>query len=239
MSLTTSRLAVTIIIIVWVLSLGRSAIIMIGGKNVFRKAYKNESSAFFPILNLFYMLEIADVSTFFGILFFVPFFNLIPLMLMGVGLGKSFKCDAGFTAGLVFLPFIFYPMLAMSDKSYKVSDEQYFRALDSVRGENLNLMTQEEVESQNKSVVEEENPVDSIFKSDLELMEQAPTYRASKIDQNVLDGMDSLTTDYDDFAPIKKVEPGFQTYGEANKEDSTPIQSEKKDKDKDVEFIDL
>ena len=86
-------------------------------------------------------------------------------------------------------------------------------------------------------VVEEENPVDSIFKSDLELMEQAPAYRASKIDQNVLEGIDSLTTDYDEFAPIKKVEPGFQTYGEANKDEGTPIQAEKKDKN--VEFIDL
>ena len=71
----------------------------------------------------------------------------------------------------------------------------------------------------------------------MELIEQAPTYRASKIDQNILEGMDTLTTDFDEFAPIKKVEPGFQTYGEANKDAATPIQSEKKDKD--IEFIDL
>ena len=97
-------------------------------------------------------------------------------------------------------------------------------------------MTQEELNHQNNVVVEEENPVDSIFKSDLQMMEQAPAYRASKIDQNVLEGMDTLTTDFDEFAPIKKVEPGFQTYGE-QKIDGTPIQSEKKDKE--VEFIDL
>ncbi len=239
MSITTSRTAVIIIVTVWVLSLGRSLIIMFGGKTLFKKAYKNESSAFIPVLNLFYMLEIADVSTFFGILFFVPFFNLLPLMLMGAGLGKNFKCSGGFTAGLMFLPIFFYPMLAFSDKSYKVNDEQYFKALDSVRGENLNLMTPDDptqVPKESK-VVEEENPVDSIFKSDLELMEQAPAYRASKIDQNVLEGIDSLTTDYDEFAPIKKVEPGFQTYGEANKDEGTPIQAEKKDKN--VEFIDL
>ena len=98
-------------------------------------------------------------------------------------------------------------------------------------------MTQEDVVALNNSVIEEENPVDSIFKSDLELMEKAPSYRASKLDKDVLNGMDHLTTDFDEFAPIKKVEPGFQTYGEANKDDSTPIQSEKKDKE--VEFIDL
>ena len=93
MSITTSRTAVIIIATVWILSLGRSVIIMIGGNNIFKKAYKNESSAFIPVLNLFYMLEIGDVSTFFGILFFVPFLNLLPLMLMGVGVGKNFKCS--------------------------------------------------------------------------------------------------------------------------------------------------
>ena len=222
MSLSTSKLAVTIIEIVWILSLGRSAIIMIGGKNVFRKAYKNEGSAFIPVLNLFYMLEIADVSTFFGILFFVPFFNLVPLMLMGVGLGKNFKCDAGFTVGLVLFPFIFYPMLAFSDKSYKVNDEQYFRALDSVRGENLNLMTQEEVNLQNTSVVEEENPVDSIFKSDIQQMEQAAPYKAAKID---LYGMEKLKNKDEE---KKGLEEMLKTQEE--------IKKEKKD---DIETLDL
>ena len=132
MSVTTSKLVVLIIELVWALPIGRSIITMIGGKNVFRKVYKNENSSFIPILNLFSMLEIGDVSTFWGILFFVPFLNLIPLMLMGVGVGKNFNCSMGFTIGLVLLPFIFYPLLAFSDKSYKVNDEQYFKALDSV-----------------------------------------------------------------------------------------------------------
>ena len=136
----------------------------------------------------------------------------------------------------MFLPMFFYPMLAFSDKSYKVRDEKYFRALDSARGENINLMAPEEINPQSDTVVEEDNPVDSIFKSDLQMMEQAPTYRASKIDQNVLEGIDNLTTDFDEFAPIKKVEPGFQAYGE-QKLNGAPIQSEKKNKD--VEFIDL
>jgi hypothetical protein len=69
MSVTTSKLVVLIIELVWALPIGRSIITMIGGKNVFRKAYKNENSSFIPILNLFSMLEIGDVSTFWGILF--------------------------------------------------------------------------------------------------------------------------------------------------------------------------
>ena len=238
MSVTTSKMVVLIIELVWILSIGRSIIIMIGGKNVFRKAYKNEKSSFIPILNLFSMLEIGDVSTFFGILFFVPFLNVIPLMLMGIGVGKNFKCSPGFIAGLVIFPFIFYPMLAFSDKSYKVSDEEYFKALNSVRGENMDLTIQDDALNQISAPIEENNKIDSIFKSDLQLMEQAPAYKAQKIDSNVLDNMDSLTNNYDEFAPIKKVESsGFQTYGEADDRDSTPIKTDNKKEE--VEVVDL
>ena len=138
MSITTSRTAVIIIIMVWVLTLGRSVIIMFGGNNIFKKAYKNESSAFIPVLNLFYMLEIGDVSTFFGILFFVPFLNLLPLMLMGAGVGKNFKCSGGFTMGLMFLPMFFYPMLAFSDKSY--SDIYLFLLLSGNSGSSFFIL---------------------------------------------------------------------------------------------------
>ena len=160
LSITASRTAVIIIATVWILTLGRSVIIMFGGNKIFKKAYKNENSAFIPVLNLFYMLEIGDISTFFGILFFVPFLNLLPLMLMGAGVGKNFKCTSGFKLGLIFLPIFFYPMLAFSDKSYKVSDEKYFKALFSVRGESTNLMTPDDTIQQTDTVVEEENPVD-------------------------------------------------------------------------------
>ena len=49
MSVTTSKLVVLIIELVWALPIGRSIIAMIGGKNVFRKAYKNENSSFIPM----------------------------------------------------------------------------------------------------------------------------------------------------------------------------------------------
>jgi len=238
MSVTTSKLVVLIIELVWALPIGRSIITMIGGKNVFRKAYKNENSSFIPILNLFSMLEIGDVSTFWGILFFVPFLNLIPLMLMGVGIGKNFNCSTGFTIGLVVLPFIFYPMLAFSDKSYKVNDEEYFKALNSVRGNDMDLMIQDEPLNQMETLSQEENKIDSIFKSDLALMEEAPAYKAQKLDNSVLDNIDSLTNNYDEFAPIKKVEPGFQAYGEADTQDHTPIKVDNKKEDE-LETIDL
>ena len=49
---TTSNKVVIIIIIIWLLTLGRSLIIMCGGNKLFDKALKGEKTAFFPIINL-------------------------------------------------------------------------------------------------------------------------------------------------------------------------------------------
>lgn len=228
MSISTNRLVVIITAVVWAMSIGRSILIMLGGKNVFRKAHKNERSALIPILNLFTMLEIAEVSTFFGILFFVPALNLIPMTLMSLNIGKSFNTGFAFTLGLIFLPIIFYPILFFSDKSYQSRKQEYFKALDgAVQAEDLNLMTPDIIEDTNSiNNVEESQNIDSIFKSDIELMEEATPYKASKIDNYTLNKMDELKLDDYDFEPIKR--------NDNNQSNQNSNKSENK-----VEFIDL
>ena len=184
MSVATSKLILRIVIMIWSLSLGRSLLIMIGGNKLFKKASKGEKTAFYPILNLFTMLEIVDVSTFFGILFFIPVINLVVLILMSYKLGVVFNCNVGYKIGLILLPIVFYPMLAFSNKQYKVSDEEYFKALDNARGEKVSLMTDVDVEPQAPLTNEEEakTTIDSVFKSEFDMMEQPEKYKATKID---------------------------------------------------------
>ncbi len=184
MSVATSKLILRIVIMIWLLSLGRSLLIMVGGNKLFKKASKGEKTAFYPILNLFTMLEIVDVSTFFGILFFIPVINLVALILMSYKLGVVFNCSTGNKIGLILLPIVFYPMLCFSNKQYKVSDEEYFKALDNARGEKISLMTNEEATPQALPSNEEEakTAIDSIFKSEFDTIEQPEKYKASKID---------------------------------------------------------
>ena len=59
-----------------------SVLIMIGGKKIFKKANKKESTALIPIINLFIMLEITETSLYAGILFFVPILNVITILIM-------------------------------------------------------------------------------------------------------------------------------------------------------------
>ena len=197
MSIETSKTLLTIIIVIWFFTLLRSITIMIGGRQIFKKASKNEKSAMFPILNLFSMLEIAEVSTYYGILFFVPVANLVVLAIMSYKLGSAFKTSTGYKILLVLLPIVFYPALGKSDKQYKLKDDNYFIAFDTIRNENINLMTDEEIKEEvnnniTPSVEEEKIDVDSVFKSKQQLEEKASPYKAAKID---LLGMQKLQSD--------------------------------------------
>jgi len=223
MSITTSKTVLTIVLIIWLLTPLRSITIMIGGKKIFVKAAKGDKSSMYPILNLFSMLEIVDISSYFGILFFVPVANLIVLTLMSYKLGDAFNATFLNKIGLMLLPIVFYPLLGSSNKIYKLSDDNYFKALESAKSESINLMTEEEIQKENEIPYEEDNvKVDSIFKSKIESVEQAAPYKAAKID---LYGMQKLKNQDEE---KKSIEEMLKSQEE--------IQKEKKD---DIETIDL
>lgn len=240
MSPSTINTLVTVVFIVLGITFTRSILIMLGGKNIFKKAHKGEKTAYYPIINLFTMLEIVDMSIFWGILFFVPGVNLIVLMIMSYKLGTVFNTSFGFKMGLVFLPICFYPLLFISDKQYKISDEEYFKALDNAKDESINLMTQDEINAENNEIVDEGPIVDSVFKSDLQLMEKPAPYKAAKIDLFGMEKEKAMSKEENIFEPIEVKEPPKPI-----KEDSeVPVESTSKfttelDKKKDMEYVDL
>lgn len=231
---------VTIALIMLAMTFTRSLLVMIGGKNLFKKASKKESTAFYPVINLFTLLDITETSTFLGILFFVPIINVIVLSILFYRLGSSFNTSLFFKIGLVILPIVFYPILAFGDKAYKLNDEEYFKALDNAKGESINLMTQEEIKAENNAPVEEKPQVDSIFKSDIEMMEEVAPYKAAKVDILGMEKLRQETPQEEMFKPIEQVEapaPVVET-----KEEETKPQSKftsELDKKDEVEFIDL
>ena len=223
MSITTSKLILTIILIIWFLTPLRSLTIIIGGKKIFIKAAKGEKSCLYPIINLFSMLEIAGISSFFGILFFVPVANLFVLTFMSYKLGQVFKVGLFYKLGLIILPIIFYPALGSSKRIYKLKDDNYFKALDNARADNINLMTEEKeeiVEDTNEPPQEEVSiDVDSIFKSEIQTMEKTAPYKAAKID---LYGMEKLKNQEEEKKSMDEL-----------------ALSQQKDKKEDIETLDL
>ena len=234
----TVNLIITIAIIVLCMTFARSLIIMIGGKNIFKKANKDVKSVYYPVLNLFTLLEIVEMSTFWGILFFFPGTNLIVLTMMSIKLGKVFNASKGYRIGLVFFPLMFYPLLAYSDKQYKLSDDEYFKMLDNARPDNMSLlMTDEEISKQNDFTEEEKEEIDSIFKSELELREKVEPYKAENIKPI---GYEKIkNTDFENILePIEIAEPLEPIVSEEQKQEVKKFTSEL-DKPEEVEVVDF
>jgi hypothetical protein len=71
-----------------------------------------------PIYNIYIYLKVIGKPGWWMLLLLIPIVNLVILIMMIHGLSKSFGKDVGFTLGLMFLGFIFYPILAFSDATY-------------------------------------------------------------------------------------------------------------------------
>jgi hypothetical protein len=76
-------------------------------------------SLFIPFYNIYVMLKIADKPGWWLLLMFVPVVNVIVSILVQIGIAQNFGKGAGFSLGLIFLPVIFYPVLAFGRSEYQ------------------------------------------------------------------------------------------------------------------------
>jgi tryptophan-rich sensory protein len=86
---------------------------------IYTKAGKPGWTSIIPIYNMIVQLEIIGKPLWWIILLFIPFVNIIVAVMVAYEFAKVFGKGAGFTVGLIFLPFIFYPILAFGDATYK------------------------------------------------------------------------------------------------------------------------
>lgn len=85
---------------------------------LFVKAGEEGWIALIPIYNAVTMMKIAGKPGWWVVLLFVPFANLVVAILMNIGLARNFGRSDGFAIGLVFLPYIFLPVLGFGDSKY-------------------------------------------------------------------------------------------------------------------------
>lgn len=86
---------------------------------IFRKAERPGWASLVPIYNLYIFLKVVGKPGWWMLLYFIPVINLFVGIKTVHLLSKSFGKDVGFTLGLIFLPFIFLPLLAFSDAKYQ------------------------------------------------------------------------------------------------------------------------
>jgi hypothetical protein len=100
------------------LVIGIAFITIAGMWKIFEKAGQPGWAAIIPIYNTIILLEIVRKPWWWLILMIIPYIGIIwGIWAMNL-LSKSFGKDEGYTIGILFLPFIFIPMLGFGDAQY-------------------------------------------------------------------------------------------------------------------------
>jgi len=97
---------------------------------VFVKAGQPGWAAIIPIYNIYIMTKIAGKPGIWTLLCLIPVVNYIFTVWLYNMISKSFGCDEWFTVGLIFLGFIFWPVLGFGKSKYlgPYGDPEAFRA---------------------------------------------------------------------------------------------------------------
>jgi hypothetical protein len=82
----------------------------------FEKAGQPGWAAIVPIYNFYIMTQISGTKNWW--LIFIPFANIYIAIVTYIALAKSFGKDTGFGIGLIFLGFIFFPILGFGSAQY-------------------------------------------------------------------------------------------------------------------------
>ncbi|NLH49194.1 MAG: signal peptidase I [Myxococcales bacterium] len=93
--------------------------IIAGCWKVFTKAGKPGWACLIPIYNIIVLLEIVGKPVWWFILLLIPIVNFIIAIILNLALAKAFGKGGGFAAGLIFLPFIFIPILGFGSAQYQ------------------------------------------------------------------------------------------------------------------------
>jgi len=86
---------------------------------IFEKAGEPGWQAIIPIYNAFIILKIAGKPAWWFLLYLIPFVNIIIGFMVILELAIKFNKDFPYALGIIFLPFIFLPMLAFGKAEYK------------------------------------------------------------------------------------------------------------------------
>ena len=105
--------------IIWIIYAAVIVLVIAGLWKTFTKAGEPGWAAIIPIYNYIVLLKIIGRPIWWIILLLIPFVNFVVLIIMMIDLAKAFGKGTGFGIGLVFLSFIFIPILGFGDAQYQ------------------------------------------------------------------------------------------------------------------------
>ena len=94
-------------------------LIIVGMWKMFSKAGKPGWASIIPIYNCVVLLEIVGKPIWWILLLMIPLVNFVIAIILNLALAERFGKGGGFAVGLIFLPFIFIPMLGFGSATYQ------------------------------------------------------------------------------------------------------------------------
>jgi hypothetical protein len=104
--------------VLYILYMAVAVLILVSLWKLFVKAGKPGWAAIVPIYNIITELEIVGRPWYWLLLMLIPFVNIVLAIIVTFRMAKVFGKDTGYGFGLLFLPFVFYPLLAFGDAKY-------------------------------------------------------------------------------------------------------------------------
>ena len=86
---------------------------------VFSKAGQPGWAVIIPIYNIYVLCKVAGRPGWWLLLMLIPLVNIVIAIILNIDIAKNFGKGVGFGIGLVFLPFIFYPILGFGSAQYQ------------------------------------------------------------------------------------------------------------------------
>lgn len=104
-------------------------LVLIAQWKIFEKAGQPGWACIIPIYNFIVLMRVIGKPWWWLLLLLIPFVNIVLAIWSVNLLSKSFGKEESFTIGLLLLPFIFYPILAFGNATYKGPAGNNFVAL--------------------------------------------------------------------------------------------------------------
>jgi Family of unknown function (DUF5684) len=93
---------------------------------VFEKAGHEGWEALIPFYNMYILVKIVEKPGYWAFLMCIPYVGLVFSIWTWNLLVKKFGKSEGFTVGIIFLPFVFIPILGFGDAQFEGSVEDKF-----------------------------------------------------------------------------------------------------------------
>lgn len=108
-------------IVFWVCWLAFMVLMIAAVWKVFEKAGKPGWAAIIPIYNIIVILEISGKPLWWILLYLIPLVNIVVGLMVLSAFVRKYGKGTGFLLGMIFLPFIFWPVLGFGDATYNAA----------------------------------------------------------------------------------------------------------------------